>query len=153
METQIRNIYSKNLITLNESDTLHQAEELMNNHNIRHLPVIDSKDTLVGILSKSDFIALKHVDSRLREFTVKSVMSSPVKTVSANSKVKAVAQLFMSKKISSALILENGEVVGIITSEDLIRLLAEKEDLSAEAERMDMSDLASEGWISMTTMN
>ncbi|MEK6627316.1 MAG: CBS domain-containing protein [Bdellovibrionota bacterium] len=152
METQIKNIFSKNLVTLKDSDTLHQAEDLMNNHNIRHLPVTDANDTLVGMLSKSDFIALKHVDSRLREFTVKSLMSSPVKIVAANSKVKAVAQLFISKKINSALIVENKEVVGIVTSEDLIRLLAEREDLSSEAEKMDLAELASEGWISMTTL-
>ena len=153
MENQIKNICSKKLVTINESDSLHQADDLMNNHNIRHLPVVDADQTLVGILSKSDFVALKNLDSRLRQFTVKQVMSSPVKVVAANAKVKAVAQLFISKKISSALIIEADEIVGIVTSEDLIRLLADVEDISAEAEKMDLSELASSGWISMTTLN
>ena len=152
METQIKNIFSKNLVTIRDTDTLHQADDLMNNYNIRHLPVVDATDTLVGILAKSDFIALKHVDSRLRDFSVKSLMSSPVKTVALSAKIKAVAQLFISKKISSSLILENGEIVGIVTSEDLIRMLANREDLCDESAQMDLAELASEGWISTTTL-
>lgn len=152
METHVKHIFSKNLVTLRDTDTLHQAEDLMNNYNIRHLPVVDDTNTLVGILSKSDFIGLKHVDSRLRDFSVKSLMSSPVKTVDINAKVKAVAQLFVSKKISSCLIMDNGEVVGIVTSEDLIRMLANREESGDADQQMDLAELASEGWISATTL-
>jgi predicted transcriptional regulator len=152
METQIKNILSKDLITVQETDSLQQAEDLMNNYNVRHLPVVDASRTLTGLLSRQDFSALRYVDSRLQQFKVKNFMSSPVISVGLNSKVKAVAQLFVAKKISSALIINNGEVAGIVTSEDLIKILAEAEDLSAEAEQMDLSELASEGWISSTTL-
>ena len=152
METHIKHIFSKDLVILRDTDTLHQAEDLMNNHNIRHLPVVDNTDTLVGILAKSDYIGLKHVDSRLRDFSVKSLMSSPVVTVSITAKVKAVAQLFVSKKISSCLILENGEIIGIVTTEDLIKILANRKDFSDADLQLDLAELASEGWISATTL-
>ena len=42
--------------------------------------------------------------------------------------------------------------IGIVTSEDLIRLIADNDSLNAEAERMDLAALASEGWISSTTL-
>lgn len=151
METHIRHIFKKDLVTLRDTDTLHEADELMNNYNIRHLPVVDDTNTLVGILAKSDFIGLKHVDSRMRDFSVKSLMSSPVKTVSLTAKVKAVAQLFVSKKISCAMVSDGVEIVGIVTSEDLIRMLADHEEFGDELQ-MDLAELASEGWISTTTL-
>lgn len=151
MEKQLKNIYSKNLITIRESENLHDADELMNNYNIRHLVVVDESNTLVGILSKSDFIALKYVDSRLRNFTVKTMMSSPVKTIDRTAKIKTVAQLFISKKINCSLISDNGEIVGIVTSEDLIRILAEKDEFSESFAQLDLAELASEGWLGTTS--
>lgn len=150
METEIKNILTKKLVTIAEESSLSDADDLMNNYNIRHLPVIDASDTLVGILSKSDYIALKYVDSRLSKFVVKNFMSSPVVAVPISTKIKAVAQLFVNKKISSVLVIENSEAVGIVTSEDLIKLLANNKDFVNEAERLDLAALADEGWISMT---
>jgi CBS domain-containing membrane protein len=152
MQTEIKNIYSKNLISIHGSATLAEADSLMEKHNIRHLPVVDDNAILVGLLSRSDYVALRYVDESLKDFKVLNFMSSPVKAVSSNSKIKAVAQLFMQQKINSALIIEKGEVSGIVTSDDLIRLLAEHEDIYSEAEKMDMKALAEEGWISSTGM-
>ena len=150
MKTDVRNIYSSQLVTVHETATLEKAEELMNNYNIRHLPVVDAEDVLVGILSKSDFSALKHVDSRLSRFTVADFMTRPVKAVKKTTTVKEVAQLFINKKISSVIVVEEDEAVGIVTSEDLIRLLADNVDFMDEAEQMDLAALADEGWISTT---
>lgn len=150
MENLIKKIYSNNLVTINESATLGEADDYMNNYNIRHLPVVDDENVLVGLISKSDYIALKFVDSRLKQFTVKEVMSSPVKAVSINTTVQDVARLFVSKKISSVIVVDKEEAVGIVTSEDLIRLLAEKPEVINEMEDLDLAALADEGWISNT---
>lgn len=151
MESSIKNLYSKKLITIKENANLDEAEDLMNNYNIRHLPVVDESDVLVGILSKADYIALKYVDSRLHKFNVKNFMSSPVKAVKKTASVKEVAQLFTTKKINSVLIIDSDEAVGIVTSDDLIRLLANNSDFINEAEQLDLAALAEEGWISNTT--
>lgn len=152
MESKISQIYSKKLVSIKEASSLSDAEDLMNNYNIRHLPVVDEEDILVGVLSKSDFIALKHVDTRMKGFTVKELMSSPVKAVSPNAKIKEVAQLFIEKKLSCALVVNSQEAIGIITSEDLLRFLVKSENASAEAEQLDLAAMADEGWISMNFM-
>ena len=149
---QIKNMYSKNLITIRESADLNSAEDMMNNYNIRHLPVVDDENNLVGMISKSDFVALKYVDSRLKSYTVKMFMSTPVKVVNKTTTIKQVAQLFIDKKINSVLVADENEVLGILTSEDLIRLLAEDSDYMNEAEQLDLAALADEGWISTTTL-
>lgn len=150
MIADIKGIYSKNLISIRESAKLSEADDIMEYNKFRHLPVIDDMGTLVGILSKSDYIALKHVDSKLNKFAVKNFMSSHVKVVSKMTKVREVAKLFVSKKISSVLVVDKSEVIGIVTSEDLIKLLADANYMN-ECEQLDLSALAEEGWISTTT--
>ncbi|MBY0554048.1 CBS domain-containing protein [bacterium] len=150
MEANIKNIFSRRLVTIKADATLAEANDMMNNYNIRHLPVTDEKNTLVGLLSKSDFIALKYADSKMTSFKVKDVMSSPVKAVHKTATVKEVAKLFLNKKISSVLIVENDEAIGIVTTDDLIRLLADNVDFLNEAEQLDLASLADEGWISST---
>lgn len=150
METTINRIYSNHLVTIQLTADLVTAEEKMNNYNIRHLPVVDAENILVGLLSKSDFIALKLVDSRMKTFKVRDVMSSPVKAVGKNATVQEVARLFVNKKISSVIVVDNQEAVGIVTAEDLIKLLAEKPEMIEESEQMDLAALAEAGWISNT---
>ncbi len=150
MLSGIKSIYSKNLITIKQNENLDKAEDLMNNYNIRHLPVLDEDQILVGILSKSDYSAIKYVDTRLNKFNVKTFMSSPVKAISKAASVREVAELFISKKLNCLIVVDDQEAIGIITSEDLIRLLANNSDFINEAEQLDLAALADEGWISGT---
>lgn len=148
MEDLIKGLYTNKLVTIKQGQLLGEAEELMNNHNIRHLPVVDEKEFLVGLLSKSDFMGLKYVDSRLNQFQVKQLMSSPVTSVSQFAKIKEVAKLFIDKKIGCALVINNKEVVGIITTEDLLKYLLIKTENEVEIENLELSHLLDEEWTS-----
>jgi CBS domain-containing protein len=152
MFEKIRTLYSTNLVTIRITDDLSKADGLMNSYNIRHLPVVNEHQHIVGIISKSDFIALKYVDSRLKDFKVNIFMSSPVTSVDISASIKDVAQLFISKKINSVLVLQAEEVKGILTSEDLIRFLADDGDYLEDRNMLDIASLAEGGWISLTTL-
>lgn len=152
MKQQIKNIFSDNLVTIKEDANLSAADDLMNNYNIRHLPVVNEDNDLVGILSKGDYSALRYIDSRFVNHKVKVFMSSPVKMVRPTATVKSVAQIFIEKKISCVIVAQDAEMVGILTSEDLMRLLAEENEFLKGMEDLDLASLADEGWISMTTM-
>ncbi len=150
METTVKKIYSRNVINIEQSAQLSTANEMMNNYNIRHLPVVNDEAVLVGIISRSDFNGLKFVDSRYNGFTVNQVMSSPVKIVSQTAKVSEVAEIMLSTKISCVLIAKDEEVVGILTTDDLLRLLIETEAMQETLNQLDLEALADEGWISST---
>lgn len=151
MQIPIDRLCSKKLITINESDSLAEADFLMEKHNIRHLPVTNRDGILVGLLSKADFIALKNVTATLAELEVKKYMSSPVKVMASTSKVKDAAAIMIRYKISSLLISKDNDVIGILTSEDLLRLIAENSSFFEEHELIDLDALAEGGWISMVT--
>lgn len=52
---------TRNLITINEDDSIYKAAELMSRHNVRHLIVTDKEGKLVGIISIRDLIRESHV--------------------------------------------------------------------------------------------
>ena len=153
MESQIKNLFSKKLVTLRDTDTLSDADDMMEIYKIRHLPVLNREDALVGILSKTDYHGLKHIKTKLHKYFVKDMMSSPVKVVASSAKVSAVAQLFITQKINCALVIDDDEVVGIVTSEDLIRLLAHNSYAIGDSEVLDLKAMADEGWISSTSLS
>lgn len=152
MENRIKGIYSKNLVTIKDSASVAEADEVMSLHDFRHLPVVDAESYLVGILSKNDYRGLLRMKIDLKAIQVKELMSFPVKTFSVNAQVKAVAQMFVAQKINSGLVMNDHEIVGIITSEDLLSQLAKSHELDDEMEKMDLRELALNGWISSTSL-
>ncbi|MFN3698457.1 MAG: HPP family protein [Pseudobdellovibrio sp.] len=150
MNQGINKLFTKDVVYINENASLMDANDIMNNHNFRHLPVVNNENYLVGILSKSDFSALKYVDTRFTGFNVKMVMSSPVKTVSKFTTVSDVAKIFIEQKLNCVVVAGDDELIGIVTSEDLIKLLIEYPAAYKNDDQLDLAALAEEGWISAT---
>jgi CBS domain-containing protein len=128
MEPLLRRYSSQNLITVNQNDSLLKAYKKMQEMKIRHLPVVDDEGTIVGILSDRDLsratLRQGNVESLDAGAQVKEWMSWPVEVASSESSLQAVAQRMMDQKISSLLIEgRQGQVVGIITTEDMLRAL------------------------------
>lgn len=124
--------------TLDES--LESAYLKMKNNRIRHLPVVDGTNLIVGIISDRDLY--RGMKPELREwqtvqieneFTgdfdpqdkVRDYMSWPVKTVSFDSDLRLVIHRMIKEKVSCFLVTHEQRIVGIVTSEDLLRFLYE----------------------------
>lgn len=150
METSVNKIYTRQVVNIQQDADLSTANDMMNNYNIRHLPVVDHDNFLVGILSRSDFNGLKFVDSRFSGFKVKQVMTSPVKIVSVTAKVSEVAETMLSAKISCVLVAKDDEMIGILTTDDLLRLLVKVDAMQDAVDEFDLEALVDEGWISAT---
>ncbi len=156
---------SKNLITINADETLHAAFRRMQENEIRHLPVVNNSNELVGILSDRDLARALRMEVEVsrsvpvtsyqfpKGLLVRDFMSTPVRTVHRNTDIKIIADTMIREKISCVLVAGQGDraLDGIVTSEDLLkllsRLLTEKEPSS---KIWNLDDLADEGWISMT---
>jgi acetoin utilization protein AcuB len=122
-------IYNTTLICIKNSATLKQAKEAMHENRIRHLPVINSDNQIIGMLSKHDLIA----SEKLNDMPVELFASISVKTVDPKDKISKVALVLLENKISSVIVKdENCQALGIITTDDLIyefyRLTKKMED-------------------------
>ncbi len=128
---RIRDVMTKNPITV-ESDTLVlDARRVMKEKNIRRLPVVDH-GKLVGIVTKQDLDEAApapttatgahefHIFSRMK---VKEVMKKDPVTLSADTPFEEALKIGQEKKISSFLVVENRKLVGISTESDIVRFL------------------------------
>ena len=105
--------------------SLSQAHAFLKKHQIRHLPVL-SGGTLVGIITERDLSlieALGGVDTTRTK--IEEVMTPVVYAVTPETSLDEVAATMSEKKYGSAVVMQNGKVVGIFTTVDVCRALAE----------------------------
>jgi CBS-domain-containing membrane protein len=55
-ETKVGEIMTRHVITIHPSQTIYEAMELMTNHRIRHLPVVDQEEKVIGVISLGDVV-------------------------------------------------------------------------------------------------
>lgn len=111
--------------TIGMESTLPQARDLMQQHGIRHLPVVDGSK-LVGLLSDRDLARLEGfpmVDFNL--VSVPDAMSDEPYVVSPDAIARDVFRTMHEKRYGSALVAEDGKVIGVFTTTDALRVLVE----------------------------
>ena len=129
----ITNVMTKKVVTLNDKDTLEKAEFLFKKNNIRHIPVVkDNK--IVGMLSYNDLLRISFADAYntleteadtlvYNMFTIKQVMTKNLVHVNSKATIKEVAEIFYQKEFHALPVVDNGTLVGIITTTDLMKYL------------------------------
>jgi acetoin utilization protein AcuB len=88
-------------------------------HALHHLPVVDERDRLVGIVSEKDLLRAKS------EKQVEEVMTRDVVTVTEYTALEDAARVMADRTISSLPVMRNGKLVGIITETDLFLIFLE----------------------------
>lgn len=111
--------------SIGKDQTLARAHDVMRSHKIRHLPVLEG-GKLVGIVTERDL----HLVETLRDVdpssvTVEEAMSEHVYAVDPDTSLDVVAETLAEHKYGSAVVMQNGKVVGIFTTNDACRALAE----------------------------
>jgi len=112
-------------IVIDKDAPLSEAHRLMRQHQIRHLPVMDGP-TLVGLVSVGDLHlmeTLKDIDSAT--VPVSEAMTKELYTVAPETELRTVALNMYSRKLGSALVVQDGKLVGLFTTVDALRVLAD----------------------------
>lgn len=128
----VSEIMTRDLIVLNPDQSLYEAETLFKKHNIRHIPIVKAKK-LIGILSYSDLLRISFADLTDEEdyvesvvynmYTIEQVMAKAPLTVESSTSIKEVAEALAKQSFHSLPIVENDELVGIVTTTDLINYM------------------------------
>lgn len=132
-DTKVKDVMSKSLVTVDINDNLHTVEEQFNMHKIHHLPVMRNGE-LVGIISQGDLLILKDWGTFLdlktsrsnnaaifRTHTAEDIMSTALVTVKEDYTLAQIAQLMKPNKHHAFPVVTYGNLVGIITSYDMIQ--------------------------------
>lgn len=128
---QTKNLMSKKIITIGEDESLSEAKDLMLERRFRQLPVVNEMGVIVGVLSLSSFDHL----NQLENLKVKAFAMGPIEWVHPETPLSKAIIKMLEKRASFILVGDQkAEVSGIITTDDLLWLLAKKLE-SAESKR------------------
>ena len=121
----VKEIMTKNVITIDADKTVFEAAELMSAKSIGCL-VICSNEAPVGIVTERDF--LRRIVAKRASFDAKisEVMSKSLVTISPDASVKEAARLMATSKIRRLPVIKEGKLVGILVASDLVRHVARK---------------------------
>ena len=132
----ISHIMTKNVLTVNKTNSLLEAESLMRQNHVRHVPVV-SGDQLIGMLSLTDLKRISFADNYgngegavdtaiYSMLSIEQVMKSNVKSIDASATIRDVAEIFSKEEFHALPVEENGKLAGIVTTTDIIKYLLEQ---------------------------
>ncbi|HSP81625.1 MAG TPA: CBS domain-containing protein [Myxococcaceae bacterium] len=123
MSHLIDDFMTRSVHTIGVKSPLTEAHRIMNEHAIRHLPVLEG-GTLVGMVSMRDLHlveSLQGVDPK--EVSVEEAMSQDAYTVPPGTALAEVARTMAMHKYGSAVVSDKGRVLGIFTTIDALTAL------------------------------
>jgi CBS domain-containing membrane protein len=130
----VREVMTRDVVTLERNDKLLVADDLMRLGRIRHLPVVDEDGRLAGIVSQRDLFhsglikALGYGSHAQRQaldmVVVKEAMRSEVVTTTPEAPLRDAARLMLERKIGCLVVLDGQQIAGILTESDFVKLAA-----------------------------
>ncbi len=121
MITPIEQLMTENIVSVPVGSKLFDAYEMMKSKRIRHLPVIDTADQVVGIISQKDL----NFVGKLKTLTVESMMSPSVEYVQFDTSLRKTILRMLEKKSSCILVTDHkNNILGIVTIDDVLWHLA-----------------------------
>jgi acetoin utilization protein AcuB len=134
------------VITVTPDTPLVKARDLLREHNIKQVPVVDQKGNLVGILTDRDIkqawaspattLSIYELTYVLQKLTVESVMVKDPITITPSSTIERAAKILHDRRIGSLPVVEGEKLVGIITSTDLMEVLLDGLGVQKESGRL-----------------
>lgn len=132
----ISSIMTTRLYTVDSADKLLKVKEIFDNHPIHHLPVVRHKQ-IIGMISKTDLLHFlrgytltdedKFVnEARMRNFTAEKIMTKGIAKVSPHDRINVALEVFLENRFHAIPVVENEDLVGIVTTFDIIKALAEE---------------------------
>ncbi|MER1986973.1 MAG: acetoin utilization AcuB family protein [Solibacillus sp.] len=122
----VEEIMNTQVYTLKPANTVRDAVRLMREEKIRHVPIVDEKRAVVGIITEHDI--KNALPSCLREEPNSTIYDAAIENIMVKNPlvghpldfVEEVALTFYEAKISCLPIVSGGELVGIVTTTDLL---------------------------------
>ncbi|MBW2721185.1 MAG: CBS domain-containing protein [Deltaproteobacteria bacterium] len=128
---------SRDPVAISPEASIQEAIELMKTHSIRHLPVVDGQERLVGWVSDTELRGV-FMASMIEELTVGDVMIADPITVSSTDVLEQAALLISKHKIGGMPVLEDGKLVGIITVVDILEAFVDIMGVLGSSSRLDV---------------
>ena len=129
---QARDVMTSPVITVSPDMSVPAAAALLDSHGFTAAPVVDAEGQVVGIVSEADLVRSPVVPDwwliqRQPDPTVQQIMTSTPTTMRSADDLADVVTAMLDARIRSIPIVDDGELVGIVTRRDVLRLVARRE--------------------------
>lgn len=135
MTQTVSDLMTTNLFTVSTSNTLHDAHNLMKEKSIRHIPVVDENNLLVGILTQKIMIAKvmgivttfgeNSLQRREKKIKVEDIMTTDFIRLAPSQSLQEVVTFFVENRHGCMPVVdENNKLLGLLTSSDFVKLAA-----------------------------
>lgn len=129
--SNVAELMTTNLITVGPRDSLHAVKAKFDKGQFHHLPVVNGKK-LLGIISKSDLLyfleGMKEKDTNdaiLQELVAEKIMTKGLAKVESTDRINVALEVFKVNLFHAIPVVDNDELVGILTTYDIIKALAD----------------------------
>lgn len=132
----VKEIMTKDLIAVSPTERIVHARRQMIDSHVGRVPVVDDED-LVGMITSKDLMRAfidfrkkvpeKYQKSQIKELLVEDIMSVNPKVTSKDATISEIAKIMIETGYNGLPVVEDGNVVGIITQTDILRLIQKLE--------------------------
>jgi len=123
-------IMTRTLVIIRPEDTIDRIHDLFEHNHFHHLPVVDH-NRLVGIISKTDYLKIRHMlantwsgeticQDMYKDMCAGDIMSHEPLMIEPSDTIGLAADIFRANALHALPVVEDGELVGIVTSHDLL---------------------------------
>ena len=126
----VSEIMTRSPVVVHPGTSIEKIHQLFEENEFHHLPVLD-KGMVKGIISKSDYLKVRHMLTYswsgvagilevYNNICAADIMSSPALLIEASDTIGLAADVFLSNTLHALPVVDDGELVGIVTSHDLL---------------------------------
>jgi len=131
---KVENLMTSPVVTISFEKNYREAQEALVIGKFRHLPVIGGDGTMQGIISERDLLRAAATKTHnnisnitteelLEDYPLRLLLRSPVLTATPDSSIREAAEVMYAAKVGCLPIIENIQLVGILTRSDILRAL------------------------------
>jgi CBS-domain-containing membrane protein len=156
----VRDVMTRSVVSVRPGTPLKEVAQLLIDHRISGLPVVDDDGAVLGIVSEADFLvkeqgaeAVRHRPlarilgesresrsqlAKIGALTAGEAMTAPAVTVSSGRRMAEAAAVMTARGINRLPVVDDGRLVGIVTRADLVRAYVRSDDELASSIREDV---------------
>jgi len=115
-------IMTTELFVVRENDLVELVLKIMDWKNIHHMPVVNKSNKIVGLISRSNFDLMDIEKAKNDLLIANDIMIKKVITLDSENSIQEARDIMKSKKIGCLPIVENDELIGMLTTNDLNKI-------------------------------
>jgi len=124
--TKLEKYMTTEVFVVHEEDLVEMVAKVMDWKKIHHIPVVDKENKVSGIITSTNLEKIKGQDKKV--IVARDIMVEDIVTAESNISIEEANRIMIDKEIGCLPIIELGELVGILTRSDLIKIIQSKSE-------------------------